>query len=267
MNIVGQQKIKDVINNMNSVDELPKSLIISGDFGMGRHTIYDFICSKFDIQHESIDYELSMDILNAMYDLSIPTLYLVDFDKLSENKRVERFQNTLLKFIEEPPRFAWIIIIIHSSFDVLETIRNRCRIFRLQAYSLSELRELNLLYDKHFSDDDLLLLKTPYNIINTTAKTLAELKALSENIRCNIHRATVSNALSIRTKFEHDLDINLFTNVFIDSLSRCDELLTEPRYFDAILLTKELQHSLYVLGVNKNNLIDNYLLKLKLLWQ
>lgn len=263
--IIGQNKIINEINSINSLQDLPKSLLIVGSFGSGKHSIFNYICNKFNIEVEHIDYELSLDILNEMYSLSIPKMYLIDFNALKENKHIERFQNTLLKFLEEPPEFAWITIISYSSNSILPTILNRCQKLVLQPYSIDDLRAISIKYNKSFTDDDLFILRTPYNIINTSDNDLQEIKKLSTNIIENMSKANLSNILTIKNKLDTDLKLFIFINIFSEYLYTAYIDSFNQKYFDSLLLTNKLNENLYVLGINKSNLIDNYLVNLKTL--
>ena len=195
--IIGQTKIIKNINSVNSIDKLSKSVIFVGRHGSGKHTIFNYICERFGFECEIINYELSTEVLNSMYNLSIPKMYLIDFDKLGENKRIERFQNTLLKFLEEPPRFAWITILTSNQSILLNTIKNRCKIYILEEYSLSELEEICNLYDKDFSKEQLKLLETPGNIIRFEKEDLETTQKLAESILNNMSRANIPNALKL----------------------------------------------------------------------
>lgn len=261
--MIGQAKLIEKINSIDSLDKLPKSIIINGNKGMGRHTLFNYIKDKFNVESKNIDYELSLDILNDMYALSIPRFYLIDFDTLSEHKQIERFQNTLLKFIEEPPELAWIFII--NSKRVLDTIFNRCQVYTLEPYSKQELKELAQLYSKNYSLDELILLETPYNIINKDISDLKNIEDLCYNIINNIDRATVSNALSIRNKFEKEMDLDLFLKVFSNALFMCYIKDKEDKYLKAYFATLNIMSNLNILNINKNNIVDNYLLNLKII--
>ena len=259
--MIGQEKLKEKINNIKSLDELSKSIIICGNKGTGRHTLFNYIKDKFNIEVENIDYELSLDILNDMYALSIPKFYIIDLDKLEEHKQIERFQNTLLKFVEEPPELAWIFII--KSKRILDTISNRCQIYTIEPYSNKELLEIAKLYSKNYTSDQLQILETPYNIINKDISNIEDIEKLCINIINNINRATISNVLSIRNKFESEIDIDLFLKIFSNILFKFYIEKNSNKYLSAYFITVDLMSNLDILNINKNNLIDNYLLKLK----
>ena len=263
--MIGQNFLLKRLEEIKSLDELPKSIIINGDKGSGKHTFANEISNKFGIKFEHINYELTTDILNDMHSLSIPKFYLIDFDEISKNKRVERFQNTLLKFVEEPPMFAWVILLITDLSTVLETIKNRCQIYRISPYTLDELKEIGLQHNKSFSSEVLRVLRTPGNVVSVSIDDVNELFSLGNMIISSISKATPSNALSISKKFDGDnaFKLELFTSIFSEQLLVSYMSYNDERLYKALLLTKEFQNSLKVLNINKKYALDNYLLRLK----
>lgn len=265
--MIGQKKLLDKIKNIDSLDEIPKSIIIQGESGSGRHLFVDKLFNKFDVGIINVDFEFSQELLDYMYVLSVPRVYVIDLDKLGEHKRVERFQNTILKFLEEPPDFAWIVILTENLENVLYTIKNRCRIYKIIPYSIDELRQIATSNDKSYTDNVLKLLRTPGNIINKDISQLNDLFTLSKNVVNSIGVANPSNALSIRDKFFKDdnpLDLDMFINILLnDFFTEYKDSNYNNKYFEAYRLTTQLKKDLRVLGVNKKYLVDNYLISLK----
>ena len=263
--LIGQNNILNKINSIDSLDLLPKTNIILGNKGMGKHTLLKYICNKFEVELKNIDFELSTDILNDMYALSYPIFYVIDIENLGKNKRIERFQNTLLKFVEEPPEFAWIFILCNNKFNILDTLENRCQVLKLEPYSIIELQQIAALNDKQYSDSDLAILNTPYNIINSNSSQLQKIFSLCNNIVDNINKATISNTLSIRNKLDSDLIIYLFIQILSKVLYEkyIHTSLNEHKYLEAYMLTINLMSNINILNINKNNLIDKFLLDLK----
>lgn len=265
--MIGQEKLLSKLNKINTLDDISKSIIVVGESGSGRHLFINELFDRFTIDIVNIDFELSLDILNDMYALSIPKVYVVDLDKLGEHKRIERFQNTILKFLEEPPKFAWIIILCSNIDNVLYTIKNRCQIYKIQPYSLRDLRQIADTYNKNYTDNVLKLLRTPGNIIYKDISQINELITLSKTIIESIGNATPANALSIRDKFfreENPLDLDMFIDILYNEIfTYYREKDYSEKYFKMYLLTSQLKKDLRVLGVNKKYLIDNYLLELK----
>ena len=46
--IIGQKNILSKINSIDSLNMLPKANIILGKYGMGKHTILQYICNKYN---------------------------------------------------------------------------------------------------------------------------------------------------------------------------------------------------------------------------
>ena len=262
--MIGQKKLLDKISNIDSLDKISKSIIIQGNKGSGRHTFIKELFGKFSLEILDVDFELSVD---DIYSTSIPKVYLIDIDKLGEERRIERFQNTILKFLEEPPMFAWVVIITEDIESLLYTIRNRCQIYKILPYSLEELREISALYNKNYTDTVLKILKTPGNIITKDISQLNDIFDLARNIVKSIGNATPANALSIRDKFirdENQLDLDVFINIILDEFYIAyREYNYDEKYFEAYLLTTKFKKDLRVIGINKKYIIDNYLISLK----
>lgn len=263
--MIGQTKLLKKLNRINSLDELPKSIIIRGDSGSGKHVFSNMIIDKFGVDSEIIDYELTLDVLNDMYALSIPKFYIIDFKTLKEHKVIERFQNTLLKFIEEPPEFAWIILLVSSRDEVLETIYNRCQVYKLSPYSLDELRQIAEMNGKNYSDRLLRLLKVPGNIVSDNVSQVDTLIGLSNMMIDMLNKATPANALSIDKKFfgDNPLDLDLFLLIMLDNLFTKYTETNNNKHYKAFMITHKLFNDLSTLNVNKKDLFDNYLLRLK----
>lgn len=266
--IIGQKNILSKIDSIDSLNMLPKANIILGKYGMGKHTILQYICNKYNVKSKYIDFELSTDILNDMYMLSEPRFYIIDIELLRKNKRIDRFQNTLLKFTEEPPVLAWVFIICNNTLDILKTLENRCQIWKLEPYSTTELQEIANIHNKQYSDFELSLLETPYDIIYRDSTQIQTILTLCDNIINNIYKATISNTLSIRNKLNMESDIDLFIQLLSNSLylKYIDSNVAEQdrnKYLHAYILTLKLMSNLTILNINKNNLMDNFLLELK----
>ena len=264
--MIGQKDIQNELNKIVSLDTLPKSIIICGKKGSGKHLLTEMIATKYNLEMENLDYELSLDVLNQMYTLTRPKLFIIDNDALKEFKRILRFQNTLLKFIEEPPQFAWIIILTEDMQDLIVTIRNRCQIFKVKPYTLSELQEAQQMFDKHFTAEQLELLETPGLIKETVESDINELLKLTDMIIDSLARATPANALSITNKFFTDnaQDLNLFLLFMKANLTQRYSCSQNYAYYLAYLETKKLSEAYKnIMNANKKDLFENYILKLK----
>ena len=77
MNIVNQDRILDYINS-KSIDTLPKTILLEGKSGSGRHTIAKYIADKFNLIINDISECITLDTINEAYLKIEPYLYIID---------------------------------------------------------------------------------------------------------------------------------------------------------------------------------------------
>ena len=102
MNIIGQKKLLEDINNLINNNSFPRYAIINGPIGSGKKLISSYIAEKLNATF--IPCELSIDSVREVIDMSYtqtsPTLYMwADANKMSINAK-----NAVLKVTEEPPQ-------------------------------------------------------------------------------------------------------------------------------------------------------------------
>ncbi len=129
VNVIGQPKLMSTINSY-TIQTLPKSLMFVGPTGCGKHTLAKYIANKFELDFIEIDEKISsVDLEDFLYS-TLDTVYLIDLNKFSEKQ-----QNQFLKFIEEPTKSVYVILITNSEVNVLNTILNRCIKFSFEPYT------------------------------------------------------------------------------------------------------------------------------------
>lgn len=263
--MIGQEKLLSRLN-VFTWETFPTAIILEGKFGCGKHTVCDILSQKFDVHLNDISSKITYDFILECYITPLRQLYVIDINKIMSSKRVDLIQNALLKFIEEPPNNARIIILCEHKNQLLPTIQNRCQIFKFVTYSVAEL--------KQFAIVD--LPDSLYDIYDTPGKVLAipssqsieELMNLINNIIDNIYRASIPNILTIINKLDfgsgEGYDLHIFTSfmkyVLIHKLK---DTATPIKYIKYYELTKKLTEQLTILNVNKQLLIEHYLLELK----
>ena len=80
MNIIGQDSLISKINNL-TLDSFPRSIILVGEKGSGKHLICSYISQKFEL--DVIDISLSLD-------LSVDEKGIARVEKLSLNNLFTR---------------------------------------------------------------------------------------------------------------------------------------------------------------------------------
>ena len=261
--MVGQKKIQEKLNN------IPQSILIVGEKGMGKRCIVEKICEKKHILHSfEVSGELSKDFIDELYITNMPTLILFDLVSLANGKRIELIENALLKLLEEPPKYVTIVILAESKSGILDTIINRCQIWELEPYSARELRQLSTLLTG-VSDEVLeQVVKTPYNMSYLDPNKLSMTADLATKIITKITQANISNLLSISTKVnfgdENDkIDIYLLVDYISYLFMRYSIDFGNSKFINGLKLTHELKNNLSILGINKRHLFEGYLLDLR----
>lgn len=257
------------VNSYKNMSEFPHTLMLLGESGSGRHTIYQHIVNKFNLK--SIDLteilntsstdQFNTFVFNNIITSKEPIIYLIDFDKI--NSRKELKQNNILKLIEEPQNNTYLVLFANNSHSVLGTIYNRCQVWKMPTYSKVDLYE--------FTDDINILevATTPGQVVKLLS---INVKSMSEYAQLVISKAAESNfnnVLSISNKLafkqeEDKYDVDLFIK-FLLHFAKVNVLNKyNKRNYYIFECTKALYNSYYSSNSDSRMLFDNYLTNLKL---
>lgn len=258
--MVGQKRL---INKLNSftIDSFPHSCILLGEEGSGKHTVANYIRDNvlhfplFDITEN-----ISDEYIDMIYRNPNPAIYLINTDKMTEKE-----QNILLKFIEEPLKNAFIILLCQNSTTLLNTVYNRCVIFELDLYTKEELSE----FISSSEDKDLILsvLRTPGKILNTNLSNIRAIYDLCDKMVDKLSIANFSNTLTIVDKINYKDEYNKFDiNIFLDMLiyTLYNKYLTEnnKKILNMYLLSVNARKRILDKRINKEIFMENFLTKL-----
>lgn len=258
--IVGQKSLLEKLNNYN-IDTFPRSIMILGEKGMGKHTIAEYIAESV-VKLPILDISNSIDdeYIDAIYRNPNPSIYLLD---LSE--RTEKEQNILLKFVEEPLNNSFIIILAENKNVVLNTLINRCIVFELEAYTRDELST----FITSEADKELILdiLRSPGKILATNINNIREMFDVCDKIATKMSAANYSNTLTIANKINFSDQYDKFDiDVFFDIL--CYSLFSHYLKTDNVIIlnmykiTGEYRKKLLDKRLNKELFMENFLTKL-----
>lgn len=259
--IIGQTKILNILHKY-TLDTFPKSLLLIGDKGAGKHTLVKYVSDEIlKLPLEDITENLNNEYINEIYRRSNPYIYLIDFSNISEKE-----QNIILKFIEEPLKNSYIIMIAESTFNLLNTIINRCFMLCLDKYTEEELNQIIAKYELQIEYKDLVLkiIKTPGQLINLNLKNILLLYELCEKIIDKIQLANYANTLSISNKINYKdnydkFDIYLFFDMLIYMSFNKFLIDKDIKYFNMYLTTIEYRKKLIDKRINKEYLVQNFL--------
>ncbi len=259
MDFVGQEKLIGLLDNY-TLATLPKTMLFIGAFGCGKHTLAKRLANKLDLAIQLIDSKITNNQLIEYYQKPIETLYLIELQNFTDKN-----QNNLLKFIEEPSDYAYIILLAESEANILPTILNRCTKFQFESYTKDQL--LN------FTDttEDLVfkICDTPGQIKLADPESIINLFNLCKNIVTQMSKASYSNTLTIVAKLNHKEDYNKFDqNLFLKMLNYVSfEEYIKTNSDDAFKIYN-LTNYFKQAKLNKNIVKENYMINfITQLWE
>lgn len=262
--MLGQEKLVEQFNSY-TLSTFPKTCMLLGEVGSGKHTLANYVSNHLGIDLIDITENISTDTINEMCSNTVPTMYLINIDEVSYNK-----QNTLLKVLEEPVQCAYIMLLSTTTDNrfVLETILNRCIVFNLEKYSKETLKQFvtkkeleMMLLDIADTPGQLITLQqgnVDYDAMYNLADTIIE--------KMNI--ANYANMLTIVTQFnfkdEYDkYDPVAFLKVMCMKLRYKIQLAQTKKevnlYTDLLLRTTQIIELLPISRFNKENMFTSYL--------
>ncbi len=251
--MIGQRELKKALDV--SLDRLPHTMLFVGESGCGKHTLAKELSEKASLPLIDVTKELSYDLISEIQLSSKSAIYEIDVDNFSE-----RSQNIVLKFAEEPPDTAYLILIADSTQGLLDTVINRCSVFKFKPYSREELLR--------FSNNESLLkyCRTPGQIKNAQ-DDIEGIEKLCDTIVLKLGKARFDNALSIASKMnykdEYDkYNIGVFFNVLLTRLAT--ECLKGPnsRALRLYNIVYDYQSKSADVRLNKKSLIENMIINM-----
>lgn len=261
--MIGQDKLISKIENINS-DTLPHSLILLGEKGSGRHTIFNMIVNKMCLPYFDITDKLSHELIDEIYLKVEPIIYLIDVDNISVKE-----SNMILKLVEEPLKNAFIVFIGNNKANILPTILNRCQIWELERYTEEQLRYFLTTVCDNYPDyfgmldycntpgDVLYLIQLNFNGLN-------DMKSMSGLIIDHIGTANFANTLTISDKlaFKNETDkwdYDIFIKVLHKEIyKRLVDNYSQPLYNIYVISSSLLKDST-IPHMNKKHLFENFL--------
>lgn len=200
--MLGQDKLIKRIDSLN-LDTFPQSLLLLGDKGCGKHSLTNYIEAHLGIELKRLDSKLSDEIIENILGVPYPVVYTIELDNM-----LPKYQNTLLKLIEEPPIGKYFILISNDSLNILPTVKNRCKIWEFEKYSKDTLSK----FIRNNQDNDLILniAFTPGQILEYQDHPLKDISNLVSNILDRISITSLPNLLTITDRLTFKDERNKF---------------------------------------------------------
>ena len=251
------QPALDILFN-KSIDDFPRTLMLIGQEGCGKHTFINNVAEKYKLDLINITDNIDKEYLDNLRFQVRPSIYYID-----SNLSIKE-QNELLKFIEEPLKNSFIVLIAETDNGILQTILNRCQIWYLQNYK----RE----YLKTFLESDnefiLEIAQTPGQVKELNSCSFDGMIELADKIIDKIQIAGISNTLTLSGKvgFKNErgtFDGKLFVEILISRLRHRWLTVNDVRYVAAYNLTNELKKNINIKNLDYKALFERYLIQLR----
>ena len=259
--IIGQDALLSKINGY-TIDTLPHSILLEGKVGCGKHLLCNYIAEKFNLELvELTTNEDRKDIDSIVFNPS-PSLYVVDLTAV-----LPKFQNSMLKILEEPPDNVFFVCLCTSKSMVLKTILNRCVHFSFSRYEKDILEVFAWEYSETNAKIALRLYDTPGKILKNKDQPFEKIHNMAIDVINRIGNASYPNVLSISNKLAFKSEKNKYdVDTFVQALrvGVYDRILNDSdamwvRAYDVI---KEMQERLSNC-IYKQRTFDGYLIRLK----
>lgn len=284
--MIGQKKLQTRIQQMIDNQTLPRFLILVGNRGSGRKTFakeivrlaqhYGYRSMQYVLLDVKIDTIRDM-IKQAYKNCDASMFYIIsDADNMSNAAK-----NALLKVTEEPPNDSYFIMTLEDENNTLETIRSRGTVFHMDRYTPGEIG--SYFYDKyhanHGKDEEQVvkeLCETPGDVDILVKMGIKEFYDYVELVVDNIAEVSIANSFKIASKVAikedaEGYDLRLFWKVFqyicSERLCRGDHPLQRVfEYGQAVGITSRYLQALRVKGVNRQMLVDTWIMEVREAW-
>lgn len=257
--MVGQKKL---INKLTSytIQTFPRTLLLLGERGSGKHTIVkDIISPHLKLDVVDITENISFDYIVDIQLKSLPSIYVIDLNKLTDKQ-----QNIILKFVEEPLSTSYVILLGDNKQSILDTVYNRSVVYYFEDYTPEELLSFVSLSSEESKKMLIKVCNTPGQVLEITEEKLKNLYELCEKIANKIKVAPFPNALTIAKKMNYKddtdkFDVKMFFKTLTIVLYDAYKNNNKSEHLELYYKTVEYQNKLVNTKLNKEHLVENFL--------
>jgi DNA polymerase III delta prime subunit len=253
--IIGQEKLVTRLKSY-TFQTLPNAMLLIGEKGSGKHFISNCLANHLGVELIKLDTTTLHDTLIEYSQCNIPKIYLIDLSTV-----VEKQQNKFLKFIEEPAPTVRVILLAESDAGILPTILNRCITYRLEEYTIDQLKQFEWVTG-NYSELVYKFCKTPGQLLNIeNEEVLINLQKTFKNLLNNILTTSYADLLNVVNKINFKEDYNKFNfDLFLTAL-------IQTAYDNFIEENNVLSFKIYKYLINKKQLMSKNLNKESFLLQ
>ena len=244
--MIGQVNLLNNLSKYTS-ETLPHSILLLGPKGCGKHLLCERIAEIAEADLVDMTGNINLDYIQNMYLSSIPTVYMIDVNKLTEKQ-----QNIILKLLEEPTDSIYLVLICTSRALLLDTVVNRCQQFIFEPYSVDELSKF-LKVDCPASV--LKYCQTPGQVESINYKELEQMEIIVNEL---VHTIKYSDFLSksreiIEKEYDLDLFYNILANCLYEEYSNTNSTVAYNMYYAVTKAVTKLTDSRFA----RRNLLDS----------
>jgi len=178
--ILGHERVKKILRKALQKKKIPNSMLFCGPEGVGKEEMAFMLAKAMNCERKrddacetcascrGINARNFPDVMviqpegNAIKIEQMRTLRKIAYLKpMTGKKRVfivtevekmtEEAANSLLKVLEEPPLFSYVILVTHNSFLIIPTIKSRCQILNFPPVSREDI--LKILMEKGYEEE------------------------------------------------------------------------------------------------------------------
>ena len=277
--MIGQAKLLDKLNGLINEDKLPRFIIIVGERGSQSDEIAPFIAGVMSancVRLNDVKVDTIRRMIDEAYSFSEITIYnIADADNMSVNAK-----NAMLKVCEEPPNNAYFVMSLESLDNTLETIKSRATVFYMDKYSKSELMQY---CDKRCKDKN----QEYKDMIVSFSDTPGDIDILSESgdkfyeyvdrfvedaIRLpGTEALNLTSEVSVKDgdgKFDAIMFFKIFQNICLRKAEEYSDSQIIAKYCWSVIRAGECMRDIKrVRGINKQMLLDEFVLRLRKIWK
>lgn len=266
--MIGQTNLQSRVEQLIENDTFPRFSIFVGPKGSGKKTLLLEMFEGIYLEDNKVDSVRKM--IEMVYKVGNRTFIMPDADMMSNAAK-----NALLKVIEECPNDNYFIMTLEDEENTLETIRSRGTVFHMDRYTPDEIG--SYFYDKyhanHGEDEEEIvreLCDTPGDVNMLVKMGVQEFYDYVQLVVDNIAEVSLANAFKIPSKLAlkddaEGYDLRLFWKAFMKITFE-----TKVGYENwglPVEVTSKYLQKLGVKGINKQMLIDNWVLEIRELWR
>lgn len=271
--MIGQKNLRTQIDEFVDDGDVPNFIILAGRRGSGKKTL---VLDKFyGVYLKDIKVESVREMVQQVYKMKNTTFIMTDCDNMSVAAK-----NALLKVVEECPNNNKFIMTVLDEHNMPDTIRSRAQVFHMDMYTREDLSEYYTQYVesvgvKYSNDDRIIaidLCETPGEIQMIVKYGVQEFYNYANQVVDNIALVSGANSFKIANKVAlkdgaDGYDLKLFLTAFIRiCLNKTQKEPDYIKYAKAVSITSGYIRKLGLRSINKQGVIDMWILDIRKAW-